>query len=359
MTSNDTDQPDVTPQATQAQPPADTLGRFLLRSIRGHGRIMRTFAVLAVAAIVGAAYVVGGPPDGAHAVSAPADGRNAFSSSKDLSGGTQLAAVAPGAADQKSLPGSGGAASTITTPGGESALLAQTDTAQIIKTGQMSLEVTAIGDAVTRATAAISGLGGSVQASNQYGTGNDTVSSITYAVPVAKWGEALSEMHKIGSKIISEQTNTTDVTTQVIDLDARITNLQATESALQAIMARASAIPDVIAVQSQLTETRGQIESLTAQSRHLKDQAAMSTLTVTFQMPSKTVITEATQDWTLSNQIDQAGAALVRIGQGLATLGVWIIVVVLPVALVLAVLFAIMVVVRRLRRRGRNAAAAA
>jgi heme exporter protein D len=87
----------------------------------------------------------------------------------------------------------------------------------------------------------------------------------------------------------------------------------------------------------------------------------MSTLTVTFQLPDKTVITQATQDWTLGGQVDQAGAALVRIGQGLATILVWVCVVLLPLALAVLVLFGVVKVARRILRRGhrRDATAAA
>ncbi|HEX7490082.1 MAG TPA: DUF4349 domain-containing protein, partial [Candidatus Limnocylindrales bacterium] len=139
-----------------------------------------------------------------------------------------------------------------------------------------------------------------------------------------------------------------------IDLDARINNLQRTETALQAIMTKATVIADVIAVENQLSLVQGQIEELTASRDSLKTQAAMSTLTVSYQLPAKTVTTQATQDWTLGNQIDIAGAALVRIGQGLATMGVWLMVVILPIGLVAGLLLAILYVLRRVTRRGRR-----
>jgi hypothetical protein len=174
---------------------------------------------------------------------------------------------------------------------------------------------------------------------------------------VAKWDAALPALRKVGSKVLDEQTGSTDVTSQVIDLNARIDNLKTTEAALQAIMARATAIPDVIAVETQLSDTQGQIEQLTAQRDHLANQAAMSTLTVTFQLPQKTVTTQATQDWTLGNQVDEAGAALVRIGQGLATIVVWIAIVVLPIGLAALLLFGIAKLTRRILGRGNRSAA--
>jgi len=124
-------------------------------------------------------------------------------------------------------------------------------------------------------------------------------------------------------------------------------------------MARATAIPDVIAVETQLSDTQGQIEQLTAQRDHLADLAAMSTLTVTFQLPAKTVTTQATQDWTLGSQVDEAGAALVRIGQGLATIGVWIVLVVFPLGLAALILIGVAKLTRRIVGRGGRRAATA
>jgi hypothetical protein len=355
MTSTDSNRLD--PGTDPIPAPDYTRPSFNLRTVlRGHGRIKAGIALVVVAALVGAAYVAGGPPSAdattLAAVAAPTTAPAVGDSSdfSQLSGGT-------GAVDQKVLPGIPTTSDGSVTGAASDVSTSTIDTTQIVKTGEMTLEVAGIDDAVGRAQTAIAGMGGTIDSSNRYGTDDNVVATITFRVPVAKWDEALAAMQKIGTKVISEQTSANDVTSQVVDLDARIANLKATESALQAIMARASAIPDVIAVENQLSDTRGQIESLTAQDKVLKDQAAMSTLAVTFQLPSETVITTATQDWTLGSQVDEAGAALVRIGQGLATIAVWFGIVVVPFGLVLIILFGVWKLVRRIRGRGRGSVA--
>ena len=50
------------------------------------------------------------------------------------------------------------------------------------------------------------------------------------------------------------------MTGQVVDLEARIRNLRASETALQGIAAKAIKISDVLEVQAQLTAVRGEIE---------------------------------------------------------------------------------------------------
>jgi hypothetical protein len=328
-----------------------SLRRAALAGIRGHRRIARSLALIAVAAVIGAAYAAGGPPstqahDTPKTATLPAE--------RYAAGGSPV----PGAVD---AAGKGTDTWTETGQGGsnENPALAAADAAQIIKTGELSLEVSAIDGAVDRAKAAVAGLGGTVDSSNQYGTGDEAGASVTFRVPAAKWDEAISTLRAIGTKVLSLRTSSTDVTLQAVDLDARIANLEKTEAALQAIMARATAIADVIAVERQLSQVEGQIEELKAQRNHLQNQVAMSTLTVTFQLPAKTVTTQATQDWTLGHQIDQAGAALVRIGQGLVTLCVWLVVVVVPLALAVLVLFGIVWMISRVFGRGRRRGATA
>jgi hypothetical protein len=370
LTDSDTDAFDANPEPeVAAAPPAGprrSFGRALAARLRNRGRIARVLALVATVAVIGGAYVVGGPPTATAQADTLAD-QPAFRAA-EMPGATAAPAAVPadGAAfgtpaqgtSQGELSAGGSSDSNSQTAGGQSQLLATIASNQIVKTGEIDLEVSDLDSALNQAQSTVASLGGSVDQSNRSGTDSDATASITFRVPVAKWDDALTALRKIGSKVVSEQTSASDVTSQVIDLNARIDNLKTTETALQSIMARASAVPDVIAVENQLSDTQGQIEELTAQRDNLSNQAAMSTLTVTFALPSKTVTALATQDWTLGSQVDQAGAALVRIGQGLATIAVWIFVVVLPLALAILILLGIWMVGRRLLGRGRRRNAA-
>ena len=111
------------------------------------------------------------------------------------------------------------------------------------------------------------GLGGHVAAcTNENSNGVPSPRPSPIAFRRRSWNEALTGLR--GARHARSSTRTTnaeDVTAQVIDLDARIANARASEAALQAIMARATTIPDVLKVQGELTSVRGDIESMTAQ----------------------------------------------------------------------------------------------
>lgn len=223
----------------------------------------------------------------------------------------------------------------------------------IIKTGTMDLQVKDVPAAAGAAATAITGLGGYISASQQSGDGEGLTASVTYRIPSAQWDAALAKLRSLGIKIVNEATQTQDVTGQVVDLTARITNLQATERALQAIMTKATKITDILDVQAELTTVRGDIEQATAEKQHLQEQASFSTLTVGFGLQPTAAVVISQQKFDPKDQVDRATASLVDILQGLATAGIWFAIVWLPILLALGILAVIAWVI--LRRRGGTA----
>jgi hypothetical protein len=221
----------------------------------------------------------------------------------------------------------------------------------IIKTGAIAIQVGAIDAAVSGSNQVIAGLGGYTSGSERSGDEEGEQASVTYRVPAQRWDEAVGAVANIGIKVLHEQTSTEDVTGQVVDLGARIRNLQATESALQAIMAKATEIKDVLSVQAELTQVRGEIETATAEKAHLEGQAAFSTLTVTFSLKPDPVLAEQ-QGFDPATEVDQASASLVGILQDLASAGIWFGIVWVPILVGLGVVVALAAwVLRRVSRR--------
>jgi hypothetical protein len=220
----------------------------------------------------------------------------------------------------------------------------------IIKNGSLVLQVADIDGGLAGATDKIKGLGGYVSGSRRSGDGESDQATITFRIPAANWDGALAALRGIATKVLGEDSTTDDVTTQVVDLGARIKNLQATEAALQGIMDRATEIKDVLAVQAELTTVRGQIEQMTAEKQNLEGQAAFSTLAVTFSLKPDPVLTSKAQ-FDPKTEVDQASASLVSVLQGLATAGIWFAIVWLPILIAIGILVAIgLFIYRRVRR---------
>ena len=234
------------------------------------------------------------------------------------------------------------------------------DDAHIVRTASLELEVQDVAASLQSARAAIAGLGGYVSGSDAYDQGESRWATVTYRVPVEHFNEAIDALRGGADRVVREATGSVEVTGQVMDLDARIANLRASEAALVQIMDRAGRIEDVLSVQMRLEEVRGQIEQLAAQRAYLADQAALSTLTVNWYTPVAAVAA-AQEGWDLGSEVDTALAQTVEALQGLVSVGVWFAVVLLPLVLLplLALLLLVGLVRRRARRKGADAAAAA
>jgi hypothetical protein len=240
------------------------------------------------------------------------------------------------------------------------ALAVQRDATYVIKTGTITVQVADVTPAVTTVTDRIGRLGGYASGSKQSGTGVDLSATVTFRIPSERWDDALNAVRTLPGLILDEETTTEDVTTKVVDLGARIRNLQVTERALQAIMGQATVIKDVLSVQGQLTETRGQIEQATAEQAHLQEQAAWSTLTATFLRTPPPAVAVQQAGFDPGREVDAATAKLLRGLQKVERATIWFTIVWLPFLVAFALAVALVFVVGRflLRRAGMLATAA-
>ncbi len=261
-----------------------------------------------------------------------------------------LAAASAAPADLKGIT-DGGSGAASAPPAGVSPVV--DPNTYIVRTGSISIEVAKIDPAMLQVRTAITGMGGYVSDSDQSNQGDQQMASVTYRIPVARWQDAVDAIEGIATKVDSAKSNAQEVTGQVLDLGARIDNLKTTEAALQAIMGRATKIADVLQVESQLSDVQGQIEQLSTQQAHLKDQASLATLSVLYALPPTPATVETSRGWDPGAQLDQASSALLGIGQALASAGIWLVIVGLPVGLAVLILLGLAFFVgRRIRRSG-------
>jgi hypothetical protein len=216
----------------------------------------------------------------------------------------------------------------------------------IIRTGKLSLQVSeasSLSSTVSSAANLVGAAGGFVAGSKEQGTADAASATVDYRIPAAAWERTLSGLRGLAT-VQSQEIGTEEVTGKVIDLGARITNLRATEAALQAIMAKATKIEDVLDVQTQLTDTRGEIEQLSAQKAQLEDRAAYGSLTVAFRVPAapkRAATPRPAPVWDPGKDVEEATAKLVRVGQRATSAGIWLTIVGLPILVTLALAFGI------------------
>ena len=127
--------------------------------------------------------------------------------------------------------------------------------------------------------------GGYVESREEYaGTGeyDPAFASIVLRVPAEDLTGLLEDLEGVG-EVQSISQSEEDVTSTVVDLDARIAALETSTERLLEIMASADDTSDLLATEETLSERQADLEALQSQRDALANRVAMSTLTVTLE----------------------------------------------------------------------------
>jgi len=206
------------------------------------------------------------------------------------------------------------------------------DRIDLVRTGTFSLEVEDVDASLTSITRMLKSEGGYVSGSYRYTDTSTPYLTVTFRVPAASFDAAVLALRAEGT-VLSEQISTYEVTMQLVDLEARLRNLRASEAALLDLMTRATTVSDVLSVQTQLTAVRSDIESYDAQRAALADQVAMTTIAVTIS-PIGSSIGNATNGFDLRKEVSLAIANLISVGRTVIVAAINLVIVVLPIALI-------------------------
>jgi len=104
-------------------------------------------------------------------------------------------------------------------------------------------------------------------------------STLILRVPVAKFDAAMDAFEKLG-RMKTSDSNSKDVTTEVIDVNERVETTQDSLDRLQRFLRTSQNIDDLIRFEREITTRESELQSLTAQQAYLNDQTSMSTITL-------------------------------------------------------------------------------
>jgi Domain of unknown function (DUF4349) len=193
----------------------------------------------------------------------------------------QTKAYSPTSATSTSVQGAHGSAATGSATIGP----------KIESTGTVGLRVGAssVGSTLTRLAALATADDGSVaslleSASSRPG-GRISSGVIVLSVPQGRFAALVRQVQRLGTTR-SVRTSSTDVTSQYVDLSARVAALEVSRRQYLAIMAKATTISGILAVQSQVDSLQSQIEQLQGQLNVLDHETAFGRLAVTVSAPA-------------------------------------------------------------------------
>jgi hypothetical protein len=228
------------------------------------------------------------------------------------SGGTAPAASAPLAepgtrdgidelsaesADVQSLSRQDAAFSTDTDAKGDAAPADSPQPAQtlaqrqsVISKGQISLHSKDVDKTRFALQQVLDALDGTIddEQSNADKQGKTIRQRLVLRVPATRFGKAMDQLSKLpGSKLVSRSRSSKDVTTEVIDNATRVRTQRASLARVQALLAQATSLREVISIESQLSRRQADLDSLEAQQKYLADQTSLSTINVYLSVPDK------------------------------------------------------------------------
>ena len=151
----------------------------------------------------------------------------------------------------------------------------------VIKTGSLSFETAEIGGVQAAINEIVTDNKGLVESWSQESNNQGELWAVnaTVRVEAGKLDATIAAVGELG-KVLSTNVNSTDVTTQVIDIDARVNSLSATVARLEKLMADAKSTADLLAAESALAQRQAELDSLVQQQKYLKDSVDMATLYV-------------------------------------------------------------------------------
>lgn len=225
--------------------------------------------------------------------------------SADTSGKTAGTGGVAGAPSSGST-GTGGTTGVGGAGGGTGLALPDVLGRKVIRSATLELTVDDVGAAVQQVQNAADAAGGYISGSSvstespQATPGPDgqqpkprQTATMTIKVPADSFAAVMSKLRGVAKEVRSESSDSSEVTEEYTDLQARVRNLQATEQQYLALLGKADAIPDILTVQDRLNQVRLDIEQAQGRIKLLDSLTDMATITVNLALPP--VIAEQAQ----------------------------------------------------------------
>ena len=153
------------------------------------------------------------------------------------------------------------------------------DARSLVVTGALYITVEDPLAAADKAASIVQSAGGRVDARNETApqSRDGGSATLTLRIPADSLDKAVNDLRALGT-VDSFATKARDVTTEVTDLDAKISTLRASTDRIQGLLADAKNIADIITLENELGSRQAELQSLEAQQRGLDDKVSMSTI---------------------------------------------------------------------------------
>lgn len=159
---------------------------------------------------------------------------------------------------------------------------------KVIRHASLQLEADDTRAAFEEIVALVEGAGGFIADATVHpvdGEEDQPSVSMTLRIPASELTRTMGSIKDSVAKVVSESQGAEDVTEQYVDLEARLTNLEALEVELRALLAEVRQQPEadpdkLLRVFNEISSVRGQIEQIQGQLNYLDDVVDLATLSI-------------------------------------------------------------------------------
>lgn len=152
---------------------------------------------------------------------------------------------------------------------------------KLVRQAHLQLKVESLTESAQRIRSIATQQSGAVLSEQLYsgGAGRDTSGSITISVPATSLDATIALIEKVGD-VQFRNSSTEDVTGTYVDTEARVKSMTASVARIRDLLAKATTVNDLVALENELSQRQAELDALTAQLDNLKDSVSMSPISI-------------------------------------------------------------------------------
>ncbi|MHA7130719.1 DUF4349 domain-containing protein [Algoriphagus namhaensis] len=157
---------------------------------------------------------------------------------------------------------------------------------KIIRNGFIQFNTNGIAESEAFLKKEVAQLSGYVADESSTSYGERSEKRMTIRVPADQFDLLLEKIQSHALKVDNMNVSSEDVTSEYIDVNARMQTKKELESRYRELLQKSNNVQEILQVERELANVRGEIESMQGRLNYLSNQSKMSTLEVTFYIES-------------------------------------------------------------------------
>lgn len=153
---------------------------------------------------------------------------------------------------------------------------------KLIKNGTLSFETNDIEKTRKEIEKLYQEFNGYVASENHFNYGERLTHEQEIRVPSKNFDPFVQKLELLGTKVENKNISTQDVTEEFIDVEARLKTKKDLEARYLELLKFAKKVDEMLSIENQIGNVRGEIESMEGRLNYLKNQVAFSTIKISY-----------------------------------------------------------------------------